>query len=105
MCSLGFNVSLPWGEMRRWLVLVLLCILVVSAVVAYLIIAPSPGKVNVGIFYYVWYGAVDSDWGAPKFVDYPVSVLGNYSSANSTVIEQQLVWIRDLGVDFVVVSW
>lgn len=49
---------------------------------------------------------LESDnWSAPKFVDYPVSVLGNYSSANSTVIRQQLVWMRDLGVDFVVVSW
>lgn len=53
--------------MRRWLVAVLLCILVVSAVFAYMVIPPSPppnssfAKVNVGIFYYVWYGAPDSD--------------------------------------------
>jgi hypothetical protein len=92
---------------RRWLVAVLLCVLVVTAVVAYVVISPSPpARVNVGIFYYVWYGAPESDnWSAPEFVDYPVSVLGNYSSANSTVIRQQLFWIRDLGVDFVVVSW
>lgn len=76
--------------------------LVVSAVVAYMVILPSPSlnpspaRVNVGIFYYVWYGAVDSDWRAPKFVDYPISTLGNYSSANSTVIKQQLVWIGEL---------
>jgi hypothetical protein len=66
---------------------------------------PSPTKVDVGIFYYVWYGAVESDWRAPEFVDCLVSVLGNYGSANGTVIGQQLVWIGGLGVDFVVVSW
>jgi hypothetical protein len=52
----------------------------------------------------VWYGAPDSDnWTAPKFVDFPV--LGNYSSLNATVIEQHLVWMQKLGIDFVVISW
>ena len=94
--------------MRRWPVAVLLCLLISSAVVAYIIYLPQPPKVvmkmNVGIFYYVWYGAPDSpNWSAPQFVDYPV--LGNYSSSDPTVIKRQLVWMKDLGIDFAVISW
>jgi hypothetical protein len=93
-------------SMRRWLVAVLLCILVASVLVIYVFWPSSkPAKANVGIFYYVWYGALESDWKPPKFVDYPVSDLGNYSSLNSTVIQRQLVLMKDLGVDFVVISW
>lgn len=95
-------------RMRRWLVAVLLCILISSVVAVYILYLPQPPKVvvkvNVGTFYYLWYGAPDSDnWSASKFVDYPV--LGNYSSADPTVIKQQLAWMKDLGIDFVVISW
>ena len=110
------------AKMRRWLVAVLLCILVLSAVFAYLIrttqppppSTPSPTPTasplaapEIGIFYYVWYDAPNSDnWNASKFVDYPVyPLLGNYSSLNSTVILQQLVLMKNLGIDFVVISW
>jgi hypothetical protein len=59
---------------------------------------------EIGIFYYLWYGAPDShNWASPKFVDYPW--LGNYSSDNATVIELHLRWIQDMNVDFVVLSW
>ncbi len=64
---------------------------------------PPPPSPKVGIFYYLWYGALDSDWKPPKFVDFPI--LGNYNSSNFTVIKQHLRWIEDLGVDFVVLSW
>jgi hypothetical protein len=94
-------------RMKRWLVAVLICIVIVSAFVAYLITLPPPSKVvapKIGIFYYLWYGAPDSDnWNASKFIDYPV--LGNYSSSNATVIKQQLIWMKDAGIDFVVISW
>jgi hypothetical protein len=64
---------------------------------------PKP-SVKVGIFYYLWYGAPNSDgWNASKFVDFPL--IGNYSSSNSTVIGEQLREIKGLGVDFVVLSW
>lgn len=133
--------------MRRWLVAVLLCILVPSAVSVYLFIpnpwtqqqtspsppfptttvtpsptiteTPSPNPTptstptpsssplvvpKVGVFYYVWYGAPNSDdWNASKFVDYPV--LGNYSSSDLAVIKQQLVLMKEAGIDFVVISW
>jgi hypothetical protein len=60
---------------------------------------------TVGIFDYSWYGALGTDWQPKKFVDYPISDLGNYSSSDSTVIRKQLELIQNLGVDFVVLSW
>jgi hypothetical protein len=91
-------------RMKKGLVAILLCIVVASATVAYLAFR-NPSFLKVGTFYYVWYGALPSDWTPPKFADYPVSILGNYSSANATVIKQQLIWIQDLGINFVVISW
>jgi hypothetical protein len=92
--------------MRKRLVAVLSCIVVAVAVVAYVTsrnsFSPTPPRI--GIFYYLWYGAPNSDnWSNPKFVDYPF--LGNYSSSDPSVIRQQLIWIEDLGIDFVVISW
>jgi hypothetical protein len=96
--------------MRRWLVVFLLCILVVSAVVAYMVTIPSPSpsptpaRVNVGIFYYVWYADGSGvSWNRSKIPDQPI--LGYYNSSDPAVIIQHILWMRELGVDFVVVSW
>jgi hypothetical protein len=98
--------------MRRRLIAVLLCIVIAGASVAVFILSRTPphpeaGAIKVGVFCYVWYGALNSDWSEPKkFVDYPVyPLLGNYSSLNSTVIQNQLILMKDAGIDFVVLSW
>ena len=69
--------------------------------------SPSPLTIpEIGVFYYVWYGALPFDWKPPKFVDYPVSgLLGNYSSNDPTVIKQQLFLMAAAGIDFAVISW
>jgi hypothetical protein len=92
--------------LRRWQVAVLILALVLIGAVVLLLIS-NKGSPQVGTFYYVWYGAPDSgNWDSSMVVDYPVyPLLGNYSSSNATVIEQQLVLMKDLGVDFVVISW
>jgi len=88
--------------MRRWLVALLLCILILSAVVVYLIYLPP--SVNVGIFYYVWYDpSLEVSWERSKIIDQPV--LGFYNSSDPAVIRQHLIWMKELGIDFVVISW
>jgi hypothetical protein len=88
-----------------WLVAILLCILVPIAIAAYALFSSSSPRVapKIGVFYYLWYGALESDWKLPKFVDH--SVLGNYSSSDPTVIKQQLVLMKEVGIDFIVISW
>lgn len=62
----------------------------------------QPAKV--GVFYYVWYDPeLSTSWEYPKIVDRPV--LGHYNSCDPEIIEQQLCWMSDLGIDFVVISW
>lgn len=92
--------------MRKWLIAIVLCIVVVSAVFAYEIIDWNKPKSlpKIGMFYYVWYNPNDStSWEEPKIADKPV--LGFYDSSNLTVISQQLLAIYGLGVDFLVISW
>lgn len=95
--------------MRRLFGAVLICVIIVGAITAFFMWKPGEDKIiprpQVGIFYYAWYGALESDWKASWFVDFPISDLGNYSSLNRTAIQKQLVLIEDLGVDFVVISW
>jgi len=65
-------------------------------------------NVQVGIFYYAWYdeGLGGSFWGESvdhTVVDKPVE--GWYGSQNKTVIHDHFEWLRELRVDFLVVSW
>lgn len=93
--------------MRKQSIAILLCAIIVVALAAYFwynwsIRPVSP--VQVGIFYYLWYNpAWDFSWNTSKIVDVPV--LGYYNSSDPAVIRQHLLWMKDLGVDFVVISW
>ncbi len=56
------------------------------------------------MFYYIWYDpSSDVSWNKSKIVDRPV--LGYYNSSDKAAILPHLLLIKDLGVDFVVVSW
>lgn len=64
--------------------------------------------VQVGLFYYVWYqeGLGNGHWNSTQnwtVVDTPV--LGFYSSSNVSVIKQHLDWFRELGINFLIISW
>jgi hypothetical protein len=71
--------------------------------------------VKVGLFYYVWYQGVygSGHWnGTPpddprslkwRVVDEPV--LGFYNSSDPKVIRQHLDWFKELGIDFLIISW
>lgn len=93
--------------MRRFWVAVLTCIVIVAAISAVILTTTPPPrtvKPQVGIFFYVWYNPADEEsWNKSKIVDRPV--LDYYNSSDSAVIRQQLIWIEELGVHFVVLSW
>jgi hypothetical protein len=91
--------------MRKWIVAVFLCTVIVVAFGVYLIQPTrNPASPKIGIFYYVWYDTTSPEaWNKTKIVDTPV--LGYYDSCNSTVTSQHLNWIQDLNIDFVIISW
>ncbi|MCW3996861.1 MAG: hypothetical protein NWE98_12025 [Candidatus Bathyarchaeota archaeon] len=65
---------------------------------------PSHSRPQIGIFYYTWYNPdLNVSWDRAKIIDTPV--LGYYNSCDPSVIRQHLLWMEDLGIDFVVVSW
>lgn len=92
--------------MRKRIAAVFLCAVIVVAFGAYLLFPPSlsPSRPKIGIFYYVWYNPEWTvSWDTAKIVDKPV--LGYYNSCDPTVIKQHLVWMQNLGIDFVIISW
>ena len=65
-------------------------------------------EVDVGVFYYVWYeeGNDTRHWNdepCDNVVDLPV--LDYYSSQNESVIKNHLDWMKDIGLDFLIISW
>jgi hypothetical protein len=83
-----------------------------------LVILANVGKSNatkVGFFYYVWYngtlgqghwnGTPPDDPNSTKWTVVDEPVLGFYNSSDPKVIKQHLEWFRELGIDFLFVSW
>jgi hypothetical protein len=90
--------------MRRVFFAVFLCIVIAVAFVAYVIITEKPTPPKVGIFYYVWYNpSSEVSWNRTKITDQPV--LGFYNSSDRAIIRQHLLWMKELNIDFVVISW
>lgn len=97
--------------MRRKLVLVIT--LTIAFTCCTFLIRPSSGStldddIKIGLYYYVWYeeGNNTRHWNdepCDTAVDRPV--LGYYSSQNETIIKQHLDWMKDLGIDFLIISW
>ena len=64
--------------------------------------------IKIGLYYYVWYAKDNgsrhwNDEFCNTAVDKPI--LGYYSSQNETIIKQHLDWMKDLGIDFLIISW
>ena len=78
--------------------------IIVSAAAIHYWMTPKISVAKIGIFYYTWYDpSLEVSWDAKKIIDQPI--LGFYNSSDPAIIRQHLVWIEDLGVDFVVLSW
>lgn len=64
--------------------------------------------VKVGLFYYVWYtGELGKDhWnGSSAWTVVDTPLLGFYNSSDPKVIKQHLEWFKELGIDFLIISW
>jgi hypothetical protein len=64
--------------------------------------------VRVGLFYYVWYtGELGKDhWnGSSDWTVVDTPLLGFYNSSDPKVIKQHLEWFKELGIDFLIISW
>jgi hypothetical protein len=64
--------------------------------------APPGAPLLVGAYYYPWYGSDGRHWregyrGTP--------LLGEYDSTDEGVIDQQITWASEHGIDFFAVSW
>ena len=62
----------------------------------------DPSERLVGIAYTTWHRA-NRSWGANHTWDLPL--IGSYRSEDRDVIYQHGIWLRDAGVDFVMVDW
>jgi len=105
--------------MRRRLVLVITLTIAFSCCT--FLVRSSSGftqddDIEIGLYYYVWYdeGYGNRHWNSTPLgentssllwnvVDTPI--LGFYNSQNTTVIKQHLEWFKELGIDFLIISW
>jgi hypothetical protein len=57
---------------------------------------------SIGVYSYPWYMG---DWSSQHENCRDTPYLGGYNSANLSVIDQHISWFRQLGIDFIVLSW
>lgn len=91
---------LRWGYRALYLVLSLL---VISACTVQASPGPAPppqAPTRVLAYYYIWYNA--SSWNRAKS-DYPL--IGRYSSDETVVMRQHVLWAKAVGIDGFIVSW
>lgn len=64
-----------------------------------------PSHVQIGAFYYVWYNSSSDgySWAYPKICDKPI--LGHYNSCDPEVIAQHFIWLSDLQINFIIISY
>jgi hypothetical protein len=101
--------------MRRLLLIIGLITVLVGSTFATRPCLGFKSDIKVGLFYYVWYQGLygSGHWnGTPpddpnslkwKVVDEPV--LRFYNSSDLKVIKQHLDWFKELGIDFLIISW
>ena len=57
---------------------------------------------NIGVYYYSWY---TDDWDVYHTNCPDAPYLGRYNSANLSVIVHHLNWLKQLDINFVILSW
>jgi hypothetical protein len=75
---------------------------------ALVVIANVCKHVKVGLFYYVWYTGElgKGHWnGSSGWTVMDTPLLGFYNSSDPKVIKQHLEWFKELGIDFLIISW
>ena len=87
---------------NKWRVIGIALILFVLLGIFLIYPRKSGSNPSIGIYYYPWY---IGDWGINHENCSDAPYLGDYNSANLSVIVQHLNWLRKLGVDFIIFSW
>jgi hypothetical protein len=101
--------------LKKQLIITALFLTIISCTVFLYIPVKCDSQVSVGAYYYVWYdeGSGNRHWNSTllgqsaslvwNVVDTPL--LGYYSSQNTTLVKQHLDWMKELGIDFIIISW
>jgi len=92
----GRNVAIALG---------LICIILAATlgVIAFMhYLAPQTGTVKVGVYYYAWYSG---NWTRDHSNCIDIPVLGYYNSSSQQLITNHTIWLNELGVDFMIMSW
>ena len=78
------------------------------------VISTPQDRSFIGAYYYTWY--IENDWSAGKtpgylsyvraFLDNPhTPYLGEYSSADQSVVDKHIEWASDYGIDVFITTW
>lgn len=104
-CSIRFIIE----RVKRLATIVFwLLVLTFAGVSAQAAVAP---KYSIGVYYYPGWNIDNSvspprdPWGRLKAYPERMPLLGWYDEGDKTVIDQQLKWMHDYGLDFVVFDW
>ena len=87
---------------NKWRVIGIALILLVLLGIVLIFPRASIATPSIGIYYYPWYVG---EWGSNHKNCPDTPYLGDYNSANLSVIAQHLNWLRHLKVDFIILSW
>jgi len=102
-------LSMLWTP--RMISIILLTVILISSISIVIPIFNSTTNIKVGVYYYPWYkqGWGNYHWNSsteyPKWNVVDTPILGYYSCQNASVIRQQLEWMEDIGIDFIILSW
>jgi len=91
----GRNVAIALG---------LICIILAATlgVIAFMDYQPGTAMPKVGVYYYAWYSG---NWTRDHSNCIDAPVLGYYNSSSQQLITNHTIWLNELGVDFIIMSW
>jgi len=97
---------LKWRIAKRIVVITLACIFAFTLIVNRAgCVSSGNGEIQVGVYYYIWWGL------PPPYINHwkegvkYTPFLGEYNSSDPSVADKHIVWAKQHGVDFFAVSW
>lgn len=95
---------------KRPAVVLLLLVFLISLIRVQPAQVKGSSSVSVGAYYYTWWDPTSPEqehdrknWSAPRILDQPYN--GSYNSNDSDIIKQHFIWLEDLKIDFLIISW
>ncbi|HDI06842.1 MAG TPA: hypothetical protein ENF76_00560, partial [Candidatus Bathyarchaeota archaeon] len=97
---------MKWRIAKRIVVITLACIFAFTLIVNRAgCVSGGNGEIQVGVYYYIWWGL------PPPYINHwkegvkYTPFLGEYNSSDPSVADKHIVWAKQHGVDFFAVSW